>query len=144
MEQRNEQIQRTVVVTVKEELSVGEAQPWGCQSEEVGFEPTEPFGSSVFKTDAIDRSATPPSLNEREVSTLRLRVATSIRGGCSHHFFPFGGESQHQEVQCRQSRHADDNQMRLLLDCFDHVLRMLGVEHPGFPLVDVMAKVSQH
>ena len=29
-------------------------------AEEVGFEPTEPFGSSVFKTDAIDRSATPP------------------------------------------------------------------------------------
>jgi len=28
--------------------------------EGVGFEPTEPFGSSVFKTDALSRSATLP------------------------------------------------------------------------------------
>ena len=30
-------------------------------AEEVGFEPTEPFGSPVFKTGAIDHSATPPN-----------------------------------------------------------------------------------
>ena len=29
-------------------------------AEGVGFEPTEPFGSPVFKTGAIDHSATPP------------------------------------------------------------------------------------
>jgi hypothetical protein len=32
-------------------------------AEEVGFEPTEPCGSPVFKTGAIDHSATPP-INE--------------------------------------------------------------------------------
>ena len=31
----------------------------------MGFEPTEPFGSSVFKTDAIDRSATSPKAQGR-------------------------------------------------------------------------------
>jgi hypothetical protein len=31
-------------------------------AEEVGFEPTEPLGSPVFKTGAIDHSATLPSL----------------------------------------------------------------------------------
>jgi hypothetical protein len=29
-------------------------------AEGVGFEPTDPFGSPVFKTGAIDHSATPP------------------------------------------------------------------------------------
>ncbi len=29
-------------------------------AEGVGFEPTEPFGSPVFKTGAIDHSTTPP------------------------------------------------------------------------------------
>ena len=29
-------------------------------AEEVGFEPTEPFDPTVFKTVAINRSATPP------------------------------------------------------------------------------------
>ena len=29
-------------------------------AEGVGFEPTEPFGSAVFKTAAFNRSATPP------------------------------------------------------------------------------------
>ena len=32
---------------------------WGL-AEGVGFEPTEPFGSPVFKTGAIDHSTTPP------------------------------------------------------------------------------------
>ncbi len=31
-------------------------------AEGVGFEPTEPFGSPVFKTGAIDHSTTPPVL----------------------------------------------------------------------------------
>lgn len=31
-------------------------------AEEVGFEPTEPCGSPVFKTGALDRSATPPEV----------------------------------------------------------------------------------
>ena len=30
------------------------------KKEAVGFEPTEPFGSSVFKTDPLNRSGTPP------------------------------------------------------------------------------------
>jgi hypothetical protein len=32
----------------------------GVMAEGVGFEPTEPFGSPVFKTGAIDHSTTPP------------------------------------------------------------------------------------
>ena len=46
-------------------------------AEEVGFEPTEPFGSSVFKTDAIDRSATPPY----RFSQRRTLLCTSETGG---------------------------------------------------------------
>ena len=34
--------------------------PVGQLAEEVGFEPTDPCGSPVFKTGAIDHSATPP------------------------------------------------------------------------------------
>ena len=34
-------------------------------AEGVGFEPTEPFGSPVFKTGAIDHSTTPPVLMRR-------------------------------------------------------------------------------
>ncbi len=32
----------------------------GSMAEGEGFEPPEPFGSTVFKTAAFDRSATPP------------------------------------------------------------------------------------
>ena len=32
----------------------------GQMAEGEGFEPPEPFGSTVFKTAAIDHSATPP------------------------------------------------------------------------------------
>ena len=35
-----------------------------AMAEEEGFEPPEPFGSTVFKTAAIDHSATPPSQRE--------------------------------------------------------------------------------
>ena len=35
-------------------------------AEGVGFEPTEPCGSPVFKTGAIDHSATPPQPPSRE------------------------------------------------------------------------------
>ncbi len=34
-------------------------------AEGVGFEPTEPFGSTVFKTAAIGHSAIPPSAQQR-------------------------------------------------------------------------------
>ena len=46
-------------------LAGGCLQPLGHLSaspmaEGVGFEPTEPFGSTVFKTAALNHSATPP------------------------------------------------------------------------------------
>jgi hypothetical protein len=34
--------------------------PTWCMAEGVGFEPTSPFGETVFKTAAIDHSAIPP------------------------------------------------------------------------------------
>jgi hypothetical protein len=34
----------------------------GCKAAGVGFEPTEPVGSTTFKAVAFDRSATPPAL----------------------------------------------------------------------------------
>ena len=36
------------------------AGAWGNLAEEVGFEPTEPCGSTVFKTAAFNHSAIPP------------------------------------------------------------------------------------
>lgn len=54
-------------------------------AEEVGFEPTEPCGSPVFKTGALDRSATPPlSVNERAT---RIWVR---RNNFNWHFRPVG------------------------------------------------------
>ena len=41
-----------------------------CLADEVGFEPTEPFGSTVFKTAALNRSATHPK------SAVFLRAST--------------------------------------------------------------------
>jgi hypothetical protein len=38
----------------------GPRKLWKRLAEGVGFEPTEPFGSAVFKTAAFNRSATPP------------------------------------------------------------------------------------
>jgi hypothetical protein len=35
-------------------------RPTWCMAEGVGFEPTSPFGETVFKTAAIDHSAIPP------------------------------------------------------------------------------------
>ncbi len=35
-------------------------------AEEVGFEPTVPCGTTVFKTAAFDHSATPPSVVVRD------------------------------------------------------------------------------
>src|SRR5437870_6101576 len=52
-------------------------------AEGVGFEPTEPCGSAVFKTAALDHSAIPPTpgltsvaaiLNHPHVSSWRLRL----------------------------------------------------------------------
>jgi hypothetical protein len=37
-------------------------------AEGVGFEPTDPFGSPVFKTGALNRSAIPPKLRDKEVN----------------------------------------------------------------------------
>ena len=36
-------------------------EPVDPETEGVGFEPTVPFGTPVFKTGAFNRSATPPS-----------------------------------------------------------------------------------
>ena len=48
------------------------------RSEGVGFEPTEPFGSPVFKTGAIDHSTTPPSLNGAGANACRSRTSDSV------------------------------------------------------------------
>jgi hypothetical protein len=37
-------------------------------AEGVGFEPTDPFGSPVFKTGALNRSAIPPKLRDHEAN----------------------------------------------------------------------------
>ena len=39
-------------------------------AEGVGFEPTEPFGSPVFKTGAIDHSTTPPLIDYQSLTLL--------------------------------------------------------------------------
>ncbi len=36
------------------------------KAEEVGFEPTVPCGTTVFKTAAFDHSATPPALSQTD------------------------------------------------------------------------------
>ena len=41
------------------------------RTEGVGFEPTDPFGSPVFKTGAINRSTIPPELRDNKVSVDR-------------------------------------------------------------------------
>ena len=43
-------------------------------AEEEGFEPPEPRGSTVFKTAAIDHSATPPALPISGVGRARATV----------------------------------------------------------------------
>tara|TARA_B100001750_G_scaffold124268_1_gene98664 strand:- start:1810 stop:2025 length:216 start_codon:yes stop_codon:yes gene_type:complete len=45
------------------------------RAEEKGFEPPEPVGSTVFKTAAFDRSATPPRGSLRASSIARLATA---------------------------------------------------------------------
>ena len=47
-------------------------------AEEVGFEPTEPFGPTVFKTVAINRSATPPK-NKKPGLALWMRMVAPPR-----------------------------------------------------------------
>jgi hypothetical protein len=42
-----------------------------CAAEGVGFEPTEPCGSPVFKTGAIDHSATPPNADDAGANAYR-------------------------------------------------------------------------
>ncbi len=44
-------------------------------AEEVGFEPTEPRGSTVFKTAAFDHSATPPRLNQHSTTLRKVNAA---------------------------------------------------------------------
>ena len=40
-----------------------------------GFEPPEPFGSAVFKTAAIDHSATPPGFSDGDTGLIRALLA---------------------------------------------------------------------
>ena len=58
---------------VKERLKL---HIYHCSAEAVGFEPTDPFGSTVFKTAAIDHSAKPPNLplisNLQQIMAFRL------------------------------------------------------------------------
>ena len=49
------------VITRVQYPHIKRCEPLGMEdAEEVGFEPTEPCGSPVFKTGAINRSTTPP------------------------------------------------------------------------------------
>lgn len=41
-------------------MAHGAYDPMGWKTEGVGFEPTVPFGTPVFKTGAINHSTTPP------------------------------------------------------------------------------------
>jgi hypothetical protein len=43
----------------------------------VGFEPTDPFGPTVFKTVALDHSATPPGADDRQLIELDDAVKTA-------------------------------------------------------------------
>ncbi len=55
------------------------APPWGAvMAEGVGFEPTVPFGTTVFKTVTIDHSDTPP--------THELYTALPLYGNLCNHF----------------------------------------------------------
>ena len=47
------------------------------RAEGVGFEPTEPFGSPVFKTGAIDHSTTPP-MSSGAIETLKRKRAHNL------------------------------------------------------------------
>src|SRR5262249_6192698 len=60
----------------------GDGDGMGKVAEEVGFEPTEPCGSPVFKTGAIDRSATPPLISGGTFypATARGQEASSNEG----------------------------------------------------------------
>jgi len=69
--------------------NIDQAWPSGERAEGVGFEPTEPFGSAVFKTAAIDHSATPPGNSDRRVRAGESYVAR--RGLANLRFCPPGG-----------------------------------------------------
>ncbi len=46
-------------------------------TDRVGFEPTRPFGLSVFKTDALNHSAIYPGIVGFEPTTIRLKAGCS-------------------------------------------------------------------
>ena len=50
------------------------------KTEEVGFEPTVPFGTPVFKTGAINHSTTPPGPQPID-DQLRVHDAMALRSG---------------------------------------------------------------
>ena len=54
----------------------------GTKTEGVGFEPTDPFGSPVFKTGAINHSTTPPGGACRRAK--RFHVPTRPSGLAAH------------------------------------------------------------
>ena len=58
-------------------------------AEEEGFEPPEPFSSTVFKTAALNRSATPPygdDIREHEEKSTKMK-----NRGFRYRFIPGGG-----------------------------------------------------
>ena len=68
-----------VAIKVPGEAFLGLALAWEV-AEGVGFEPTRPNGPTVFKTVALDRSATPPGTNCRNPRSYRLATRLEVRG----------------------------------------------------------------
>jgi hypothetical protein len=58
-------------------------------AEGVGFEPTDPYGSPVFKTGAFNRSAIPPLAVFENITSTGLRSTAS-----ESVFFPFEAEAK--------------------------------------------------
>ena len=65
--------------------------PAWCMAEGVGFEPTSPFGETVFKTAAIDHSAIPPRIRLRRITifTINFWLLTLLIESWAMRFSPF-------------------------------------------------------
>ena len=60
-------------------------------AEGVGFEPTSPFGETVFKTAAIDHSAIPPGIRLRRITifTINFWLIALLIESWAMRFSPF-------------------------------------------------------
>jgi hypothetical protein len=67
----------------------------GILAEEEGFEPPDPCGSTVFKTVALDRSATPPALPGLLATSVSSRGGSKARGVLSDSMPPMRRPTSH-------------------------------------------------